>query len=56
MYTYKIKGQIVTISKNTWDCGTVQWYFQVNGEDAADQYYYKRTAKAAAEEWVDENY
>ena len=56
MYRYIVKGQVVTIIKNIWDCGTVQWYFQVNGENATDQYFYKRTAKAAALEFVNENY
>tara|TARA_R110000803_G_scaffold203818_1_gene269553 strand:+ start:84 stop:257 length:174 start_codon:yes stop_codon:yes gene_type:complete len=57
MYTYKIEGQTLSICKITYDSGKVYWYYDVNNSgDVNDHYLYKRSAKAAGVEFINENF
>ena len=57
MYTYKINGQTLNIIKVTYDNGLIQWYYDVNNSgNVNDHYHYKRTAKEAGIEFINENF
>lgn len=57
MYEYKIKGHVLQVVKVVYDSGLIQWYFDVdNSGNVNDHYFYKRTAKAAGIEFINNLY
>ena len=57
MCTYKIKGQTLKVLKITYDNGKIYWYYDINGSgNVNDHYLYKRSAKKAGIEWINDNF
>jgi|AntRauTorcE11897_2_1112592.scaffolds.fasta_scaffold15447_2 hypothetical protein len=57
MYTYKIKGQDLKVCRITYDNGKVYWYYDVNDSaNVNDHYSYKRSAKQAGIEFINDNF